>query len=79
MPGPADSKSFPGFDNRPRFVGVIDQNKISNYYENYCIIFVFNPTFDGIKLYSSGNKFVIFCFALLLPQILDNYQNQGQF
>ena len=29
--------------------------------------------------YSSGNKFVIFCFALLLLQILDNYQNQGQF
>ena len=32
-----------------------------------------------IELYSSGNKFVIFCFALLLLQILDNYQNQGQF
>ena len=32
-----------------------------------------------IWLYSSGNKFIIFCFALLLLQILDNYQNQGQF
>ena len=30
-------------------------------------------------LYSGGNKFVIFCFALLLPQILDNFQNRGQF
>ena len=28
--GPADSKSVPGF-------GVIEQNKISNFYENYCI------------------------------------------
>ena len=28
-------------------------------------------------IYSGGNKFVIFCFALLLLQILDNYQNQG--
>ena len=35
--GPADSKSVPGFDNWPRFVGVIEQNRISNYYENYCI------------------------------------------
>ena len=32
-----------------------------------------------LGLYSSGNKFVIFCFAQLLLQILDNYQNQGQF
>ena len=34
--GPADSKSVPGFNNWPRFVGVIEQNKISNSYENYC-------------------------------------------
>ena len=34
--GPADSKSVPGFDNWPRFVGVIELNKISNSYENYC-------------------------------------------
>ena len=26
--GQADSKTVPGFDNRPRFVGVIEQNKI---------------------------------------------------
>ena len=32
-----------------------------------------------LGLYSSGNKFVILCFAQLLLQILDNYQNQGQF
>ena len=38
MSGPADFKSVPGFDNWPRFVGVIEQNKISDSYENYCII-----------------------------------------
>ena len=38
MSGPADSKS--GFDNCPRFVGEIEQNKISNSYENYCIIHI---------------------------------------
>ena len=27
--GRADSKTVPGFDNQPRFVGVIEQNKIS--------------------------------------------------
>ena len=37
MPGPAVFKSVPGFNNLPRFVGVIEQNKISNSYENYCI------------------------------------------
>ena len=30
-------------------------------------------------LYSRDHKFVVFCFALLLPQILDYFQNQGQF
>ena len=35
--GPADSKSFPGFDNWTRFVGVIKQNKISNSFCHYCI------------------------------------------
>ena len=29
-------------------------------------------------MYSSGKKSVIFCFALLLPQILVDFQNQGQ-
>ena len=36
--GPADSKSVPGFDDWPIFVGVIEQNKISDSYENYCIL-----------------------------------------
>ena len=35
--GPADSKSVPGFNNWQRFVGEIEQNKISDSYENYCI------------------------------------------
>ena len=29
--------------------------------------------------YSRDHKFIVFCFALLLPQILDYFQNQGQF
>ena len=35
--GQVDFKTVPGFDNWPRFVGAIEQNKISNSYENYCI------------------------------------------
>ena len=31
-----------------------------------------------LPIYSSGKKSVIFCFALLLPQILVDFQNQGQ-
>ena len=30
-------------------------------------------------IYSRDHKFVVFCSALLLPQILDYFQNQGQF
>ena len=30
------------------------------------------------SIYSTGRKSWIFCFALLLPQILVNFQNQGQ-
>ena len=36
MSGPADSKSVPGFDNWPRFVGAIEQNKISDSFDKYC-------------------------------------------
>ena len=35
--GPADFKSAPGFENQPRFVGVIEQNKISQTFFHYCI------------------------------------------
>ena len=35
--GRADSKTVPGFDNWPRFVGVIEQNKIQRTYEHDCI------------------------------------------
>ena len=31
-----------------------------------------------ICIYSRDHKFVVFCFALLLLQILDNFQNQCQ-
>ena len=47
--GPADSKSVPGFDNGPRFVGVIEQNRISNSYENYCTFFNL-PYFSIVSL-----------------------------
>ena len=40
------------------------------------VSFIFDTPYKYI--YSSGNKFVIFCFAQLLPQILDNFQKQGQ-
>ena len=34
---PADFKSVPGFENQPRFVGVIEQNKISQTFFHYCM------------------------------------------
>ena len=34
---PADFKTDPGFENCPRFVGVIEQNKISNSLCQHCI------------------------------------------
>ena len=40
MSGPADFKSAPGFENQPRFVGVIEQNKISQTFFHYCITMV---------------------------------------
>ena len=36
--GRADFRTVPGFDNWPRFVGVIEQNKISDSFCHYCII-----------------------------------------
>ena len=35
--GPADSKSVPGFKIWPRFAWVIEQNKISDSFDKYCI------------------------------------------
>ena len=40
---------------------------------------IINMTDFISHLYSHDHKFIVFCFALLLPQILDNFQNQGQF
>ena len=37
MSGQADFKYAHGFENLPRFVGVIEQNKISNSLCHYCI------------------------------------------
>ena len=36
MSGLADFKSVPSFENWPRFVGVIEQNKMSNSFCQYC-------------------------------------------
>ena len=36
MSGPAVFKSVPGFENWPRFVGVIEQNKIYQTYDHLC-------------------------------------------
>ena len=38
MSGTADFKSLPGFENWPRFVGVIKQNKICKTLCQYCIL-----------------------------------------
>ena len=38
MSGPADFKSTPGFENQPRFLGVIEQNKIRNSFDKYCTL-----------------------------------------
>ena len=35
---PADSKTDPGFENRPRFEGVIGQNKIQRTYDHDCTL-----------------------------------------
>ena len=37
MSEPADSKTDPGFENRPRFEVVIEQNKIQQTYDHDCI------------------------------------------
>ena len=34
------------------------------------------PNTNIFLIYSHDHKFVVFCFALLLPQILDKFQNQ---
>ena len=39
--GWADSRSVHGFDNWPRFVWVIEQNKISNSFCHHCIIAIY--------------------------------------
>ena len=38
----------------------------------------FNETSFYKTIYSTGTKSLIFCFALSLPQIFVNFQNQGQ-
>ena len=45
--GPADFKSAPGIENWPRFVGVTEQNKISNSLCQYC---TYEGAFVGLGL-----------------------------
>ena len=37
MSEPADSKTDPSFENRPRFERVIEQNQIQQTYDHVCI------------------------------------------
>ena len=53
MSGPADFKSVPGFENEPRFVGVIEQNKIQRTFFHYCIIVQWKTL---CNMYSNNKK-----------------------
>ena len=53
--GPADSKYTPGFENWPRFVGVIEQNKISDSFDKYCII-IFHMYCTCVNTYKHSNN-----------------------
>ena len=75
MSGPADFKSVPGFDNWPRFVGVIEQNKISDSYENYFISWVPN----SVDQYMTFWIIYIEHVMMLLQSIITFYKNLMDF
>ena len=50
--GPADFKSAPGFENQPRVVGVIEQNKISQTFFHYCMFHYIRVYMEAVKLES---------------------------
>ena len=45
---------------------------------SYILCLIGQALWNRDRIYSTGRKSWIFCFALLLPQILVNFQNQGQ-
>ena len=53
--GWADSKNVPGFDNWPRFVGVIEQNKILNSLCHYCMSNI-GSKFDLMPIFNHGKQ-----------------------
>ena len=61
--GPADFKSVPGFENQPRFVGVIEQNKIQQTFFHYCIsntlFLLFSGGFDADTKFFSSDKILL--------------------
>ena len=83
--GPADFKSVPGFENWPRFVGIIEQNKICKSLCQYCKCLVkceylLPPTFKFSisSLRCCGSKFTHFFYfslplsiVLLFPSVYD--------
>ena len=62
--GPADFKSNPGFENWPRFVGVLEQNKILNSLSQYCIhimdiSFLYHEIHDITYTYSCFKEIIL--------------------
>ena len=73
--GWADFRTVPGFDNWPRFVGVIEQNKISDSYENYFISWVPN----SVDQYMTFWIIYIEHVMMLLQSIITFYKNLMDF
>ena len=62
--GPGDFKSNPGFENWPRFVGVLEQNKILNSLSQYCIhimdiSFLYHEIHDITYTYSCFKEIIL--------------------
>ena len=68
--GRADSKTVPDFDNQPRFVGDIEQNKISVFYEKYCMYW-FQPNHSRSRFVLGLNfgHFIRDCVRKLAAQL----------
>ena len=52
---PADFKTDPGFENCPRFVGVIEQNKLQQTFPHDCIIkwMKMNKIFEKVDFFNN--------------------------
>ena len=58
LSGPADFKTNPGFENCPRFVGVIEQNKLQQTFPHDCIIkwMKMNKIFEKVDFFNNHVK-----------------------